>query len=111
MNDGIRRRSFKTTIRVDVESKEDSSLNELRAYLNLYASIFLDSGFSPFLWTKEGSVEGSDRRAIPVEEAFDLKVGIVRQSGESSNRIIVRTQADDRYGQARSQGTADEGIS
>jgi hypothetical protein len=38
--------------------------------------------FYPFLWTKEGSVEGSDRRSVPVNEAFDLKVDIVRQLGE-----------------------------
>lgn len=35
--------------------------------------------FYPFLWTTEGSVEGSDRRAIPVTEAFDLKVDLVKQ--------------------------------
>ena len=35
--------------------------------------------FYPFLWTNEGSVEGSDRRPVPVAEAFDLKVDIVRQ--------------------------------
>lgn len=36
-------------------------------------------GFYPFLWTKEGSIIGSDRRPIPVAEAFDLKVEIIRQ--------------------------------
>ena len=36
-------------------------------------------GFYPFLWTKEGSVTGSLRRAVPVAEAFDLKVDIIRQ--------------------------------
>lgn len=36
--------------------------------------------FYPFLWTSEGSVEESDRRAIPVMEAFDLKVDLLRQS-------------------------------
>lgn len=35
--------------------------------------------FFPFLWTKEGSVTGSDRRQVSVSEAFDLKVDIVRQ--------------------------------
>ena len=37
--------------------------------------------FYPFLWTNEGSVEGSDRRPVPVAEAFDLKVDLVRQLG------------------------------
>jgi hypothetical protein len=35
--------------------------------------------FYPFLWTRQGSLEGSDRRPIPAAEAFDLKVDIVRQ--------------------------------
>jgi len=35
--------------------------------------------FFPFLWTKEGSVTGSLRRAIPVAETFDLKVDIIQQ--------------------------------
>jgi Protein of unknown function DUF2625 len=35
--------------------------------------------FSPFLWTKEGSVEKSHRATVPVSEAFDVKVDIVRQ--------------------------------
>jgi hypothetical protein len=35
--------------------------------------------FYPFLWTKEGSIDGSDRRPIPAAEAFDLKMDIVRQ--------------------------------
>jgi hypothetical protein len=35
--------------------------------------------FFPFLWTSEGSVEGSDRRAVPLTESFDLKVDLVRQ--------------------------------
>ena len=40
--------------------------------------------FYPFLWTNEGSVAGSDRRPVPVAEAFDLKVDIVRQlSGQN----------------------------
>ena len=34
--------------------------------------------FVPFLWTSEGSVEGSDRRAIPVTESFDLKVDLLK---------------------------------
>ena len=36
-------------------------------------------GFYPFLWTTEGSVEGSHRALVPVAEAFDLKVDVVRQ--------------------------------
>jgi hypothetical protein len=35
--------------------------------------------FFLFLWTKEGSVTGSLRRAIPVAETFDLKVNIIQQ--------------------------------
>lgn len=35
--------------------------------------------FYPFLWTQEGSVNGSDRRPAPVTEAFNLKMDIVRQ--------------------------------
>jgi len=35
--------------------------------------------FSPFLWTEEGSVTGSHRRQVPVGEALDLKVDIMRQ--------------------------------
>jgi hypothetical protein len=35
--------------------------------------------FYPFLWTKEGSVEASDRRTVPLTEAFDMKVDMVRQ--------------------------------
>ena len=35
--------------------------------------------FYPYLWTQEGSLEGSRRAVIPVSEAFDLKVDIVRQ--------------------------------
>ena len=38
--------------------------------------------FAPFLWTQEGSVTESIRRPVPVTEAFDLKVDIVRQLGE-----------------------------
>jgi len=38
--------------------------------------------FFPFLWTKEGSVEGSDRRPVPIHEAFDLKVDLLRQIGK-----------------------------
>lgn len=37
--------------------------------------------FYPFLWTKEGSIKGSDRRPVPVAEAFDVKIDIVRQLG------------------------------
>jgi hypothetical protein len=35
--------------------------------------------FFLFLWTSEGSVEGSNRRAVPVTESFDLKVDLLRQ--------------------------------
>lgn len=35
--------------------------------------------FYPFLFSKEGSVGGSDRSKISISEAFDVKVDIVRQ--------------------------------
>lgn len=40
-----------------------------------------DSCFSfyPFLWTKEGSLATSHRAKVPVKEAFDLKVELLRQ--------------------------------
>jgi hypothetical protein len=37
--------------------------------------------FYPFLWTKEGSVAAGHREEIPIHEAFDLKVHLVRQLG------------------------------
>ncbi len=40
--------------------------------------------FYPFLWTRQGSIGGSDRRPIPAVEAFDLKVDIVRQLRRTS---------------------------
>jgi len=42
MDEGIQRRCFTTTIRVAVECEDDFSLDELRAYLGLHASISLD---------------------------------------------------------------------
>lgn len=38
--------------------------------------------FYPFLWTSEGSLEGSQRASVPATEAFDLKLDIVRQLAE-----------------------------
>lgn len=38
--------------------------------------------FYPFLWTSEGSAEGSKRAAVPVHEAFDMKCDILRQLQE-----------------------------
>lgn len=38
--------------------------------------------FYPFLWTNEGSVEGSHRGTVPVHEAFYLKCDLLRQLGE-----------------------------
>lgn len=35
--------------------------------------------FFPFLWTSEGSVEKSHRGVVPVSEAFDLKVDLLKQ--------------------------------
>jgi len=34
--------------------------------------------FFPFLWTSEGSVEGSDRQAISIRESFGLKVDLLK---------------------------------
>jgi hypothetical protein len=38
--------------------------------------------FYPPLWTKEGSINRSNRRAIPATEAYDVKMEIVRQLHE-----------------------------
>ena len=38
--------------------------------------------FYPFLWTTDGSVQRSSRAVVPVTEAFDMKVDIVRQLGD-----------------------------
>jgi hypothetical protein len=35
--------------------------------------------FFPFLWTREGSLEGSQRSTVPVSELWSLKVETVRQ--------------------------------
>lgn len=40
--------------------------------------------FYPFLWTEEGSVTNSDRRPVPATEAFDSKVGCLRQLNRTS---------------------------
>ena len=37
--------------------------------------------FFPFLWTKEGSLEGSNRSVVPIEQFWNLKVSMVRQLG------------------------------
>jgi len=42
--------------------------------------------FYPYLWTEEGSPAGSRRAAVPVSEAFDLKVDIVRQLDAAGRR-------------------------
>lgn len=39
--------------------------------------------FYPFLWTRGGSPESSRRAQVPIAEAFDLKVDIVRQLSSS----------------------------
>ena len=35
--------------------------------------------FFPFLWTKEGSVTQSHRGSVPAQEAYDMKVDLLRQ--------------------------------
>ncbi|MEM7357138.1 MAG: DUF2625 family protein [Acidobacteriota bacterium] len=42
--------------------------------------------FVPFLWTAEGSVEKSVRSSVPVAEAFDNKLDIVRQLAQGDTR-------------------------
>ena len=37
--------------------------------------------FFPFLWTQEGSVEGSDRSIVPITELWESKVDMIRQMG------------------------------
>jgi len=46
-----------------------------------------DSCFSfyPFLWTKEGSLTTSHRAQVPIQEAFDLKVELLRQLNEKTS--------------------------
>jgi hypothetical protein len=45
-----------------------------------------DSCFSfyPFLWTQEGSLTASHRARVPVYEAFDLKMELLRQLREKA---------------------------
>jgi hypothetical protein len=40
--------------------------------------------FEPFLWTKEGSINSSDRAQVPVQEAYDLKWHLLQQLSEKS---------------------------
>jgi hypothetical protein len=35
--------------------------------------------FYPFLWTRQGTLEGSHRSTVPVSEAFDMKIDILKQ--------------------------------
>ena len=39
--------------------------------------------FYPFLWTHEGSIQGSHRSTVPISEAFDSKVDILRQLSQN----------------------------
>jgi hypothetical protein len=41
-------------------------------------------GFYPFLWTKEGSISASHREPVPVREAYDMKVDLVRQLNQAN---------------------------
>ena len=41
--------------------------------------------FYPFLWAEEGSVEGSRRTAVPVSEAFEMKLDILRQLSDDTD--------------------------
>jgi hypothetical protein len=36
--------------------------------------------FYPFLWTREGAIQTSSRSAVPVSEAYDMKMDIVQQA-------------------------------
>ena len=40
------------------------------------------SSFTPFLWTKKGSLQKSTREAIPVEQAYAIKMDIWKQQQE-----------------------------
>jgi len=40
--------------------------------------------FFPFLWTREGTIEHSQRSIVPVSDLWDMKVSIVRQLGSES---------------------------
>ena len=41
-------------------------------------------GFYPFLWAREGSVTASHREPVPVREAYDMKVDLLRQLNQNS---------------------------
>ena len=46
-------------------------------------------GFDPFLWTKEGTVEGSEKRLVLVSEAFDLKANMLSNMvGKQAVQVI-----------------------
>lgn len=40
--------------------------------------------FFPFLWTKEGSLEGSNRSTVPMSELWDVKIDMVRKQMSES---------------------------
>jgi Protein of unknown function DUF2625 len=70
-------------------SKEFAQFNEpLRwpTWREDIAELSADKCFSfyPYLWTKEGSVTGSHREAVSVQEVFDLKTHLRRQLGEKT---------------------------
>ena len=51
------------------------------------SSISPDQCFSfyPFLWTEEGSVEGSHCKPVPALETFRIKVDLINQQGEQGS--------------------------
>ncbi len=51
-------------------------------------------GFYPFLWTKEGSVTASHRAPVPVREAFDMKVDLLRQLAPGNPKSDGAPKAD-----------------
>lgn len=40
--------------------------------------------FYPFLWTEQGTIEGSTRKVLSIREVFDLRLDIVRQLFDSN---------------------------
>ena len=61
----------------ELVSREEPAIVLIREWVS--TSENQSFNFCPFLRIKEGSACGSDRRPVPVEEAFDMKVDIVRQ--------------------------------
>jgi hypothetical protein len=64
-------REYYTTLRWPTWKEDAAALSGDRCF-----------SFHPFLWTKEGSLAASRRADVPVSEAYDLKIDVVRQMNE-----------------------------